>query len=271
MIDHILYFFGSFFNRREIKIGSFLVSKTFITFAANFKYNINNMILICSNDNRYVSKLKTRLDGMDIVQIEKLSDENINDIDFVIVDCLSFDKPDFEKYADKLYMLWCVSIIFVRETTYIDYPSWTRISVDMIFSNNDSDLPDIIKTVSNQKEVGVYRFGKWVMNILNEDLIYNNGEYKIHLPPKYVYILQELVLNFGNVVSREKLLSASWGVVTYKKSRSMDAMIVVLKKYLKVDPTIEIVSVYGEGYKIRFKKQFRKEIENGNEEISGNN
>ena len=229
------------------------------------------MLLICTNDNRYLSKLKSKLYGMNIITVDKLSDDNVNDIDFVIVDCLSFDKPDFEKYADKLYLLWSVSIIFVRETTYIDYPNWTRISVDMIFSDNDNDLVDIIKTISSQKEVGIYRFGKWVVNIINEELVYNNGEYKTHLPTKYVYILQELLINFGNVVSREKLLMASWGIVTYKKRRSMDAMIVVLKKFLKVDPTIEIVNVYGEGYKIRFKKDYRKDIENGNEEISRNN
>lgn len=228
------------------------------------------MILICTNDNKYLSKLKTKLSGMDIISIEKLSDDKINDIDFVIVDCLSFDKPDFEKYSDILYLLWCVSIIFVRETTYIDYPSWTRVSVDMIFSDNDNDLVDIIKTVSNRKEVGVYRFGKWVMNTLNEELIYNNGEYKVHLSGKNFYVLQELVLNFGNVVPRDKLLLESWGVITYKKRRSMDALIVAMKKYFKVDPTIEIVNVYGEGYKIRFKKQFINKIENGNEEISRN-
>ena len=45
------------------------------------------MLLICTNDNRYLSKLKSKLDGMDIITVDKLSDDNVNDIDFVIVDC----------------------------------------------------------------------------------------------------------------------------------------------------------------------------------------
>ncbi|RYF94313.1 MAG: winged helix family transcriptional regulator, partial [Chitinophagaceae bacterium] len=49
---------------------------------------------------------------------------------------------------------------------------------------------------------------------------------------------------------REQALKKIWGSDTYFNGRSMDVYIAKLRKYLKDDPTIEIVNIHGNGFRL---------------------
>ncbi len=63
-------------------------------------------------------------------------------------------------------------------------------------------------------------------------------------------ILEALCLEHGNVVERTTLLDKHWGGSGVIYSRSLDTYITKLRKYLKEDPSVQIVTIKGVGYKL---------------------
>jgi DNA-binding response OmpR family regulator len=59
-----------------------------------------------------------------------------------------------------------------------------------------------------------------------------------------------LALNLNRVLEREVALKGISGDDNYVNSRSMDVFISKLRKYLKDDPKVEIMSVHGKGFKL---------------------
>ncbi len=72
----------------------------------------------------------------------------------------------------------------------------------------------------------------------------------IQLNKKENSILYALCVKQGNVVERNALLEENWGSLGVVYSRSLDTYLTTLRKYLKKDPTIQIVTVKGVGYKL---------------------
>jgi DNA-binding response OmpR family regulator len=62
-----------------------------------------------------------------------------------------------------------------------------------------------------------------------------------------------LYLNRDRILKREEILNQVWGEDDYFMGRSMDVFISKLRKYLKDDPTIEIVNFHGVGFKLEIK------------------
>ncbi len=69
------------------------------------------------------------------------------------------------------------------------------------------------------------------------------------LTSKESELLRLLVLNKDGVLERDYALKEIWGNDDYFTARSMDVFITKLRKYLKEDPSIEIMSVHGKGFK----------------------
>lgn len=63
-------------------------------------------------------------------------------------------------------------------------------------------------------------------------------------------VLRLLFLNRNRVLKREEILKAVWGDDDYFLGRSMDVFISKLRKYLKDDPTVQIVNYHGVGFKL---------------------
>ena len=63
-------------------------------------------------------------------------------------------------------------------------------------------------------------------------------------------LLRLLCINQNQILKREDALKQIWGDDSYFNARSMDVFITKLRKYLKEDPTIEIMNVHGTGYKL---------------------
>jgi DNA-binding response OmpR family regulator len=63
-------------------------------------------------------------------------------------------------------------------------------------------------------------------------------------------LLRLLCIHQNQLLKREDALKQIWGDDSYFNARSMDVFITKLRKYLKDDPTIEIMNVHGTGYKL---------------------
>ena len=71
------------------------------------------------------------------------------------------------------------------------------------------------------------------------------------LSPKESALLYMLCVEKNKILQREKALVQIWGDNTYFTTRSMDVFITKLRKYLKEEPSIEIINIHGSGYQLK--------------------
>lgn len=70
------------------------------------------------------------------------------------------------------------------------------------------------------------------------------------LTPKEAELLKLLCLAGNEVLPKKEALMKIWGDDSYFTARSMDVFMARIRKYLKDDPTVEILSVHGNGYRL---------------------
>jgi len=80
--------------------------------------------------------------------------------------------------------------------------------------------------------------------------ILNSGEIDKKLTSKEADLLKLLCENINNVLERSVALNKIWRDDSYFNARSMDVYITKLRKYLKLDPSLEIVNMHGRGFKL---------------------
>lgn len=76
------------------------------------------------------------------------------------------------------------------------------------------------------------------------------GDVVEQLSPKEAELLKLLCIHENDLLTRQKALKLIWGEDNYFNGRSMDVFITKLRKYLKSDPRIEIVSLHGKGFRL---------------------
>ena len=104
------------------------------------------------------------------------------------------------------------------------------------------EMPEL----NDKKEV--FSIGHYSFDPAKNEL-HGYGE-SVQLNKKENAILYALCVHCGNVVERGILLTENWGSSGEIYSRSLDTYITALRKYLKKDPSIQIVTIKGVGYKI---------------------
>lgn len=77
----------------------------------------------------------------------------------------------------------------------------------------------------------------------------------IKLSPKENELLKLLIIYENDLMPREMALTKIWRDDNYFTSRSMDVYIAKLRKYLKVDDSVEILNIHGEGFRLVVKDQ----------------
>jgi two-component system, OmpR family, response regulator VicR len=103
--------------------------------------------------------------------------------------------------------------------------------------------PEKTEETKDKFEIGKYRF-----DYLTQKL--SIGKQVYDLTTKEAELLKLLCLNINQLVEREIALKLVWGNDSYHNGRSMDVFITKLRKYLKDDSKVEIVSVHGNGHKL---------------------
>jgi len=101
-------------------------------------------------------------------------------------------------------------------------------------------------------EEKVFAMGGFQFDHENLRLAHTNGVEKT-LTIKESEVLKMLYQNRDRVLKREEILTKVWGDDDYFMGRSMDVFISKLRKYLKDDPSIEIVNYHGVGFRLEVK------------------
>lgn len=110
-----------------------------------------------------------------------------------------------------------------------------------------------IKAILNRNQTSsdlhtTFQFGNFHFNTTTRELKINESIQK--LSPKEAQLLKLLCENKNTVVPRELALNTIWGDNNYFTTRSMDVFITKLRKYIKSDPSIEIINVHGNGFRL---------------------
>lgn len=93
-------------------------------------------------------------------------------------------------------------------------------------------------------DIGSYTFD-------HRNLILSHPTEERKLTKKEAEVLRLLCMHQDQVLPRELVLNMVWGDDTYFLGRSLDVFISRLRKYLKLDPTVQIVNVHGVGFKLQ--------------------
>ena len=98
----------------------------------------------------------------------------------------------------------------------------------------------------------VFRIGEFTFDYSHQTL--SLGENVQRLTAKESDLLRMFAINFNQLVDRNTTLQKIWKDDSYFAARSMDVYITKLRKYLKGDPSVEIVNVHGVGFKLTRKE-----------------
>ena len=95
-----------------------------------------------------------------------------------------------------------------------------------------------------------YAIGEYVFNPTKQSLVYSGTGAEEKLTSKESELLRFLCVNRNNVLDRNFALRTIWSSDSYFNARSMDVYITKLRKYLKDDPSVQIINVRGKGFKL---------------------
>lgn len=95
----------------------------------------------------------------------------------------------------------------------------------------------------------LHRIGSMEFNYKLRTIKYPDNS-EIKLSPKEAELLNLLCNHKEDVLPRSKALNMIWKEDNYFTGRSMDVFIVKLRKYLQADPSLEITSLHGNGYRL---------------------
>jgi len=101
------------------------------------------------------------------------------------------------------------------------------------------------KTDGEEKEE--VTIGKYSFNSKRQSLIHPADHRKLSY--RESELLKLLYENRDQIVERSEILTLLWGSDSFFNSRNLDVYITKLRGYLKLDPSIEIITIKGIGYR----------------------
>tara|TARA_B110000971_G_C20035110_1_gene513750 strand:- start:1800 stop:2516 length:717 start_codon:yes stop_codon:yes gene_type:complete len=103
-------------------------------------------------------------------------------------------------------------------------------------------------TTDDQDTASVFQIG--ALSFDSDFKILKTSKLEIKLTDKESDILAELCRNQNQITDRRSLLLKVWGDDSFFNSRSLDVYITKLRKYLKNDADVELVTIRGKGFKL---------------------
>jgi two-component system, OmpR family, response regulator len=103
-----------------------------------------------------------------------------------------------------------------------------------------------------QDTENIFQVGNYTFDYNRQTLSIKGKEKK--LTSKEAGLLRLLCTNANEVLERSIALNKIWSDDSYFNARSMDVYIVKLRKYLREDPTVELINVHGVGFKLVMNK-----------------
>jgi len=183
---------------------------------------------------------------------------NKNQYDFCIVDVMMPVKDGFTLAKDIRNIDKKVPILFLTAKSmqedklkgfeigaddYLTKP----FNMEELLARMEAILRRSIKE-DEEPEGDVYELGKMKFNFVRQTL--TMGKEEVKLTSKEAALLKLLCQNLNDVVDRSVALNKIWFDDSYFNARSMDVYITKLRKYLKMDPDVELLNVHGVGFKL---------------------
>lgn len=104
------------------------------------------------------------------------------------------------------------------------------------------------ESTSSSSGASNFQIGSLLFDYNKRTLTGNDLDQK--LTSKEAELLKLLCENKNDVMERSVALNKIWRDDSYFNARSMDVYITKLRKYLKFDPSVEIVNMHGRGFKL---------------------
>jgi len=105
-----------------------------------------------------------------------------------------------------------------------------------------------IKPADDQKIIGgAVTIGKFTFHLNRQVLTAGKEERKLSY--RESELLKVLYENREKVIDRREILNLLWGNDSFFNSRNLDVYITKLRSYLKEDPSLEIITIKGIGYR----------------------
>lgn len=101
---------------------------------------------------------------------------------------------------------------------------------------------------SQGDEDKIFQIGNFTFNFNSQTL--SSEGHDLKLTTKEAHLLKLLCQNKNSTLNRSAALKIIWGDDSYFNARSMDVYITKLRKYLKIDDTLNILTIHGEGFKL---------------------
>lgn len=93
-----------------------------------------------------------------------------------------------------------------------------------------------------------FDLGGYAFDVTRQTLMFGDAVQK--LTSRETELLKLLCENMNQVLDRRIALHKIWNDDSYFNARSMDVYIAKIRKYLKKDPTVELINVHGTGFKL---------------------
>jgi two-component system, OmpR family, response regulator VicR len=106
------------------------------------------------------------------------------------------------------------------------------------------------RTQKNEEKssLKLYSFGDFVLHY--DEQIIEGPSGKTKLTSKENELIRLLASELNKLVNRSHALKQIWGDDSYFNARSMDVYLSKIRKILKDDPKVQIITVHGEGFKM---------------------
>jgi DNA-binding response OmpR family regulator len=180
-----------------------------------------------------------------------------NQPDICVLDVMLPNKDGFEIAEDIRHINPSIPIIFLTAKTqtedvvkgfsiggndYIRKPfSMEELIVRIKNALHRKAEPD------NKISGDVVQMGKYTFQLNRQTLHDGNEERKLSF--RESELLKLLFANKERIIDRKDILNMLWGNDSFFNSRNLDVYITKLRSYLKEDPSLEIITIKGVGYR----------------------
>jgi two-component system OmpR family response regulator len=240
-----------------------------VALPAKINYNSMNKkirILLVEDDPNFGSILKSYLELADYEVILKqdgkqgLTCFKNNSFGLCILDIMMPEMDGFTLATEIKKIDGKVPVIFLTaKTLKEDVIEGFRIGADDFLTKPfDSEvllykISAILKRknsgeTDHEEEIADISIGNFQFNYRLRKL--SNNKQTFTLSPKESGLLLMFCKTKDGILSRSDALNKIWGADNYFTARSMDVFIARLRKYLKDDPSVEIINIHGNGFRL---------------------
>lgn len=119
---------------------------------------------------------------------------------------------------------------------------------EVLLCKVDAILSRTGKIMKEEEQPEVLSLGRFSFHPIIREI--RDGKQVQKLSPKESELLLMLCQHKNEILSRELALRTIWGEESYFTTRSMDVYITKLRKYIKNDPTVQILNIHGNGFRL---------------------